>query len=145
MDDAIRKAETLIEALSYIRRFRDRLIVIKLGGSAMEDPQALTATLQDVVRHCAHIREVTGIDHIGVGGDYDGVEVLPQGMEDVTAYPRLLEALAGRGWSDDDLANLTSGNILRVLRDTESGARALQSQRGPSLATIADLDGAPAA
>src|SRR3954471_18602430 len=49
MDDAIRKAETLIEALSYIRRFRDRLIVIKLGGSAMEDPQALTATLQDVV------------------------------------------------------------------------------------------------
>lgn len=49
MDDAIRKAETLIEALSYIRRFRDRLIVIKLGGSAMEDPLALTATLQDVV------------------------------------------------------------------------------------------------
>lgn len=49
MDDAIRKAETLIEALSYIRRFRDRLTVIKLGGSAMEDPQALTATLQDVV------------------------------------------------------------------------------------------------
>lgn len=103
------------------------------------------ATLQDVVRHCEHIREVAGIDHIGVGGDYDGVEVLPQGMEDVTAYPRLLEALAGRGWSDDDLAKLTSGNILRVLRDAESGARALQSRRGPSLATIADLDGAPAA
>src|SRR5580704_14292017 len=49
MDDAIRKAEALIEALSYIRTFRDRLMVIKLGGSAMEDPAALTATLQDVV------------------------------------------------------------------------------------------------
>ena len=49
MDDAIRKAESLIEAMSYIRRFRDHLIVIKLGGSAMEDPAALTATLQDVV------------------------------------------------------------------------------------------------
>ena len=102
------------------------------------------ASLEDVVRHCEHIREVAGIDHIGVGGDYDGVEVLPQGMEDVTAYPRLLDALAERGWSDDDLAKLTSGNILRVLRDAESGARALQSQRGPSLATISELDGASA-
>ena len=102
------------------------------------------ASLEDVVRHCEHIREVAGIDHIGVGGDYDGVEVLPQGMEDVTAYPRLLEALAERGWSDDDLAKLASGNILRVLRDAESGARALQSQRGPSLATISALDGASA-
>jgi membrane dipeptidase len=103
------------------------------------------ATLEDVVRHCEHIREVAGIDHIGVGGDYDGVEVLPQGMEDVTAYPRLLEALAQRGWSDDDLARLTSGNVLRVMREAEAGARALQQERGPSLATIAELDGSPSA
>jgi membrane dipeptidase len=99
------------------------------------------ATLADVVRHCEHIREVAGVEHIGVGGDYDGVEVLPQGMGDVTAYPALLEALAGRGWSDDDLAGLTSGNVLRVMREAESGARALQEQRGPSLATLAGLDG----
>ncbi len=99
------------------------------------------ATLDDVVRHCEHIREVAGVDHVGVGGDYDGVEVLPQGMGDVTAYPALLEALAGRGWSDDDLGKLTSGNILRVMREAEAGARALQEQRGPSLATIAQLDG----
>jgi membrane dipeptidase len=99
------------------------------------------ATLDDVVRHCEHVREVAGVDHVGVGGDYDGVEVLPRGMGDVTAYPVLLEALAERGWSDDDLAKLTSGNILRVMRDAESGARALQGQRGPSLATRAELDG----
>jgi membrane dipeptidase len=98
------------------------------------------AMLEDVVRHCEHIREVAGIDHVGVGGDYDGVEVLPQGMGDVTAYPALLEALAERGWSDDDLAKLTSGNILRVMREAEAGARALQAERGPSLATIAQLD-----
>jgi membrane dipeptidase len=98
------------------------------------------ATLDDVVRHCEHIREVAGVDHVGVGGDYDGVEVLPEGMGDVTAYPALLEALAERGWSDDDLARLTSGNILRVMRDAEAGARALQAQRGPSLATFAQLD-----
>jgi len=99
------------------------------------------ATLDDVVRHCEHIREVAGVDHVGVGGDYDGVEVLPQGMGDVTAYPALLEALAERGWSDDDLARLTSGNVLRVMREAEDGARALQEQRGPSLATVAELDG----
>ena len=99
------------------------------------------ATLDDVVRHCEHIREVAGVDHVGVGGDYDGVEVLPQGMGDVTAYPALLEALAERGWSDDDLARLTSGNVLRVMREAEAGARALQEQRGPSLATVAELDG----
>jgi membrane dipeptidase len=101
------------------------------------------ATLADVVRHCEHVREVAGVEHVGVGGDYDGVSVLPQGMEDVTAYPRLLEALADRGWSDDDLGALASGNILRVLREAEAGARSLQEQRGPSLATIDQLDGAP--
>jgi membrane dipeptidase len=98
------------------------------------------ATLADVVRHVEHVREVAGIDHVGLGGDYDGVGTLPEGLEDVTGYPRLLAALADRGWSDDDLAKLTSGNILRVLRDAEAGARALQEQRGPSLATIAELD-----
>jgi membrane dipeptidase len=105
------------------------------------EPQA---TLEDVVRHCEHIREVAGIDHVGVGGDYDGVEVLPRGMGDVTAYPALLEALAERGWSDGDLAKLTSGNILRVMREAEAGAKALQESRGPSLATFEQLDGAPA-
>jgi membrane dipeptidase len=86
------------------------------------------------------VREVAGIDHVGVGGDYDGVSVLPEGMGDVAAYPSLLEALADRAWSDADLAQLASGNIVRVLRDAEAGARSLQEQRGPSLATIHELD-----
>ena len=103
------------------------------------------ATLEDVVRHVEHVREVAGVDHVGLGGDYDGVAELPQGLEDVTGYPRLLAALADRGWSDDDLGKLTSGNILRVLRDAEAGARSLQDQRGPSLATIEALDGPPRA
>ncbi|GAA2738688.1 dipeptidase [Pedococcus aerophilus] len=100
------------------------------------------ATLEDVVRHCEHVREVAGIDHVGVGGDYDGVGELPAGLEDVSCYPALLEALAERGWSDDDLGKLTSGNIVRVLHEAEEGAVRLQAERGPSLATIAELDGA---
>ncbi|TPG19512.1 dipeptidase [Pedococcus bigeumensis] len=114
--------------------------------STFYDAHALThptpkATLADVVRHIEHVREVAGVDHVGLGGDYDGVATLPEGLEDVTGYPRLLAALADRGWSDDDLGKLTSGNILRVMRDAEAGAKELQQQRGPSLATIKDLDG----
>jgi membrane dipeptidase len=98
-----------------------------------------------VVAHCEHVREVAGIDHIGLGGDYDGVETLPDGLEDVSTYPALLGALAGRGWSADDLARLTCRNSLRVLRDVEAVAADLQSVRGPSLARIEDLDGVPTA
>jgi membrane dipeptidase len=113
--------------------------------SAFYDEYALgspapRATLQDVVRHVEHIREVAGVEHVGLGGDYDGTATLPDGLEDVTGYPRLLAALAERGWSDEDLGGLTSGNILRVMRDAEAGARSLQERRGPSLATIGELD-----
>lgn len=98
------------------------------------------ASLADVVAHCEHVRDVAGIDHIGLGGDYDGVEVLPVGLEDVSTYPALLGALADRGWSPEDLARLTCRNILRVMREVESVARDLQQVRGPSLARMEDLD-----
>jgi membrane dipeptidase len=101
------------------------------------------AVLDDVVAHCEHVREVAGARHIGLGGDYDGVDALPDGLEDVSAYPRLLAALADRGWSDTDLAGLTSGNVLRVLGEAEERAREIMLTRGPSLARIDDLDGLP--
>ena len=66
---------------------------------AAEHPEPV-ATLADVVAHCEHVREVAGIDHVGLGGDYDGTDPLPEGLEDVTGYPRLLAALAERGWSE---------------------------------------------
>lgn len=91
------------------------------------------ATLEQVVTHLEHLREVVGVEHIGLGGDYDGVASLPVGLEDVSGYPRLLAALAGRGWSDDDLIKLAGGNVLRTLRDAEAVARDLQTQRSPSL------------
>ncbi|MCW2737110.1 dipeptidase [Nocardioides sp.] len=100
------------------------------------------ATLADVVAHCEHVREVAGIEHIGLGGDYDGVEVLPAGLEDVSTYPALLAALSDRGWSADDLSRLTCRNVLRVMREVRAVATDLQQVRGPSLARIEDLDGA---
>ena len=99
------------------------------------------ATLADVVAHCEHVREVAGIDHVGLGGDYDGVTSLPEGLEDVAGYPRLLDALAERGWSEADLAKLGWQNVTRVLAETELVASELRDACGPSLATIEELDG----
>ncbi|MCW2806738.1 MAG: rane dipeptidase [Marmoricola sp.] len=78
---------------------------------------APVATIADVVAHLDHVRGVAGVEHVGLGGDYDGVGWLPEGLGDVRGYPRLLAALADRGWSDDDLARLTSRNILRAMGD----------------------------
>jgi membrane dipeptidase len=100
------------------------------------------ATIEDVVAHFVHIREVAGIDHLGVGGDYDGVPGLPTGLEDVSTYPKVFAALRDLGWSDEDLAKVAGGNVLRVMRDAEAVARDLQQTRGPSLATYTDVDGA---
>jgi membrane dipeptidase len=75
------------------------------------------ATLDDVVRHVEHVREVAGIEHVGIGGDFDGVDQTPEGLSDVSAYPALFAALADRGWSESDRAALAGANLLRVLRD----------------------------
>lgn len=106
----------------------------------LEHP-APPVTLGEVADHVDHVREVAGVDHVGLGGDYDGVEFLPEGLEDVSAYPRLLAELLRRGWSEPDLAKLTWSNALRVLRNAESVAHDLSARERPSLATRASLDG----
>ena len=104
-------------------------------------PIATAATVAD---HLDHMREVAGVDHIGLGGDYDGVPFTPAGLEDVSAYPNLLAELLHRGWSAADLAKLTWGNAVRVLGDVEDSARELRRYEAPSIATIEELDGTPA-
>lgn len=79
-------------------------------------PEVTVAQVADQVEHA---RDVAGIEHVGLGGDFDGTIDLPTGLTDVSGYPRLLAELSGRGWSDRDLDKLTGGNILRVLRETE--------------------------
>jgi membrane dipeptidase len=98
------------------------------------------ATLADVADHADHVREVAGIDHIGLGGDYDGVDRLPDGLADVSRYPALIAELRDRGWSETDCGALASGNILRVLRDAETAAAEISATRPPSTARIEDLD-----
>lgn len=94
---------------------------------------APNATPNDVADHIEHVRKVAGIDHVGLGSDYDGTTELPDGMGDVSGFPLVFAELIRRGWSDADLRKLAGGNILRVLRDVETTrdrlARARQHRR----------------
>lgn len=99
------------------------------------------ATLEDVADHIDHIRRVAGIGHVGIGGDFDGISSTPVGLEDVSTYPALFAELSRRGWTEEDLRKLAGKNLLRAWREAESAARRLQRERGPSTATIQDLDG----
>ncbi|MEU6664089.1 dipeptidase [Streptomyces sp. NPDC046821] len=101
-------------------------------------PVATAATVAD---HLDHMREVAGVDHIGIGGDYDGTAFVPQGLDDVSGYPNLIAELIERGWSDADLAKLTWRNAVRVLGAAEDVARDQQTRRGPSNVTLEQLDG----
>ncbi|MDN3293166.1 dipeptidase [Streptomyces ficellus] len=109
--------------------------------AAFEDadprPVATAATVAD---HLDHMREVAGIAHIGIGGDFDGTAFTPGDLQDVSAYPNLVAELLARKWSRTDIAMLTWSNPLRVLRDAEAVSRALAS-RPPSTATLRSLDG----
>ena len=94
-----------------------------------------TAGVPDVVAHIQHVRAVAGIDHVGLGGDFDGVTSLPTGVEGVDAYPRILAALMAVGWSESDIRKLAGENVLRVMRAVEAVAASRAGER-PSLAVI---------
>jgi len=98
------------------------------------------ATLADVASHMEHVRKVAGADHVGIGSDFDGVETLPAGLEDVSKYPALTSELLRRGWPEADVRKALGLNILRVMRRAEQVAARLQRQREPSRATIEALD-----
>jgi membrane dipeptidase len=90
------------------------------------------ATLAQVADHIDHIRKVAGIDHIGLGGDFDGMMSVVQGLEDVSKYPSLIAELLRRGYKDDEIRKIAGQNILRVMRQVEKVSSALREERGPS-------------
>ena len=108
-----------------------------------QHPKPVT-TLAMVADHIEHIRKVAGVDCVGIGSDFDGIPDTPQGLEDVDKFPALLMELARRGWSDEDLAKLAGGNMLRVMREAAAVAKHLQATEPPSSATIGQLDGGTA-
>ena len=129
------------------------------GGLYIGQPERTAAALKDwdaahpmppvgigeVADHIDHIRKVAGVEHVGLGSDFDGIPDAPTGLEGVDKYPALLEELARRGWSDADLAQLAGRNVLRVMTQAEAVSARLRASRPPSAATLAGLDGTAAA
>jgi membrane dipeptidase len=99
------------------------------------------ASLDDVVAHIQHVRKVAGIDHVGLGGDFDGIGSLPEGINGVDAYPAILAALVRAGWSDSDIRKVAGENMLRVMRRVEAVAAAKASER-PGMAVLAPVPAA---
>jgi membrane dipeptidase len=103
------------------------------------------ATIADVADHVEHVREVAGIDHVGVGADFFGEPGwMAAGLEDVSRYPELFAELIRRGWSEEALAKLARGNLLRAMREAEQAAARLQRSRPASYVTIEEVDGGKA-
>jgi len=103
-------------------------------GVAAWDRQnpAPRATLSQVADHIDHIKDVAGIDHVGLGSDFDGISTVPQGLEDVSTFIDLTRELLARGYSDEDVRKILGKNLLRVMRAAEQTAARLQEERGPS-------------
>jgi len=99
-----------------------------------------TASIAQVADHIDHIRKIAGVDHVGIGSDFDGITENVVGLEDVSKYPALFAELARRGWTDADLAKLSNGNVLRVLAEAEKVSARLKKTLKPSNATIEELD-----
>jgi membrane dipeptidase len=99
-------------------------------------------TLSIVADHIEHIRNVAGVDHVGYGSDFDGIDCAPEGLNDVSTFPRLTAELLRRGWSDVDVRKVIGGNMLRAMRGAEAAARRLQRERPASAAMIGQLDSA---
>lgn len=105
-----------------------------------EENEAPKSTLEQVADHIDHIRDLIGVEYIGIGGDYDGIPTLPLGLEDVTTYPDLFAELLKRGYTPGELRKIAGLNMIRVLRDAEEVAKRLQQERGPSEVLITDFD-----
>ena len=107
----------------------------------LADHPGPVATVGDVADHIDHLCRVAGPEHVGIGSDFDGGEILPTGLEDVSAFPNLLGELLRRGHPEDVVRAIAGGNVLRAMRGAEDAARRIQAERGPSEATIEELDG----
>lgn len=117
--------------------------VMSFGRLSTEQRAGRTApraTIADVIAHIEHIKRLAGVDHIGLGADYDGMDDAPDGLPDVSGYPNLFAELSRRGWSEADLRKLAGENILRAMERAEQVAARLQRERPASTATIEQLD-----
>lgn len=103
------------------------------GKTPNDFPEYIAAnnTLKQVVRHIKHIGELIGYNHVGIGSDYNGIDGTPAGLEDVSKFPALIAELLREGISDEDVAKIAGGNLLRVWKEADEVAKELQKHMLP--------------
>jgi membrane dipeptidase len=123
-------------AASKVAEWQKQRDAVKEGVQAWEAQNpAPRATIADVANHIDHIKKIAGINHIGIGGDFDGITSVVQGLEDVSTYPALTAELLKRGYKDDEIKKILGLNIVRVMRDAEAVSARLQKER-PAAPTL---------
>lgn len=98
------------------------------------------ATIADVVAHINHIVGTAGVDHVGIGSDFDGIGSVPEGLEDVSTFPDLVEALLVQGYTESDMRKILGENVLRVMREAEAASERIRRERPAADARIEDID-----
>jgi membrane dipeptidase len=130
-DDAAERAR--VNNPPYIGLYIGQPERAKAALAAWEDKHPRpAATVAQIADHVEHIRQVAGIDHVGLGSDFDGIEDAPVGLDGVDKYPALLEELMRRGWTDADIAKLAGENVLRVMTAVEKAAAKARASRPAS-------------
>ena len=140
-----RGAEISRAGLVEMRRLREDMPADPIGlehaiDAWYEAQGRVEVTAADVCDHIDHVRDIAGVESIGIGGDYDGVPYMGTELVDVSTYPVVFEELRARGYGDEDLQRIAGGNLLRLMEDSERVSARLRSERPPSLATIEVLD-----
>jgi len=134
------------DVLTMVKANRGIVMVNFYACFLVDDCDSNNATVKDIVKHINHIRKIAGVDSVGIGGDFNGVETPPVDISDVSHYPEVFEALIEDGeveWTDEDLGKLASGNIIRVFKEVEivrDELAEMDSQPDNSWLPIPDLE-----
>jgi hypothetical protein len=133
--EKIKQREAAVEAFKKEHAHADGSVVTYAEIAPVEKKWAAQfprPPLKSLIDHIDHIAKVAGVDHVGLGSDFDGVTSLPQGIDSVADLPKITEALAARGYSREDILKILGGNFLRVMREVEETGRRLQAERKES-------------
>jgi membrane dipeptidase len=118
---AARSVELYAEARRLLAELEDEAAVDEAIGARWDDVDE-TGDVATVVDHIEHVAAVAGVDHVGLGSDFDGVDMVPEGLEDVSCYPNITVELLRRGWSEPEIRKVLGQNVLRVMADAEAAA-----------------------
>jgi len=128
VSEAVRAYGDSLAERARLRRAAGADSVVRADSMRAWESRAPHATLEQVADHIDHIRQVAGVDHVGIGSDFDGITQVPDRLEDVSKFPELIAELLRRGWTEAEVKKVAGLNILRVMRDAERVAAGMKGR-----------------